>query len=215
MVTPELLAYIKQARLQQIPEAQIAEGLLKIGWTPKDINQALSEEKTPITSTVSIKPSSSVSSIRQFSSFSLNILKNKFFWVGFGFLLLMLTIGIFIVIDTKTDSINISDQSAKNTMFVKKANLVKGRFIIIRGSLHGLPNVIVGMSPYLAPDTYKDFEIALYDPEMLGEMKPKLGNLYFAMIYQDSDNDRLFNETKDQPVRNWLGKTVSKKFFLK
>lgn len=218
MLTAQLLDYIEKARAQNIPDEQIASNLMKIGWKEPDVTKALTNNSlflqpaTYLPDETLMKsgnppPATFFSSVPPFL---------KIFWlilvtlILLSILLSLIGFGVmkFLI---KSPSLEVFDQSVKNSITVKKATLLKNGWIAIKTSYYGLPNNMIGMSTYLNADTYTDFEVPFYNVEALSDSKPKPGIAYFLIIYEDVNKDKLFDEQKDQIARDFQNQKIQKK----
>lgn len=143
--------------------------------------------------------------------------KKWLFIIG-GIFLVIILIGGSVFWFLPKNYIDVADQDAKDTFFVKKMTLTKGGFLIFQGSnRYGKPGFAIASTEYLLPDTYTEFTVDVFrDSEGKPSLELKKGNLVFASLFEDTDGTKNFSGLEnDKLLKNWLGKPVSKKFRIK
>lgn len=97
----------------------------------------------------------------------------------------------------------VNDQFPGNIVYVATVQLAKTGFVSVRKSTAGAPGAAIGT---------KLFEKGTNSGNVtLGENTID-GMSYYAVLYDDTDGDRIFDETKDQPIRDKAGNIIMKMF---
>ncbi len=104
---------------------------------------------------------------------------------------------------TKTDTVMVDPQEARDGVTVNEAMLSDGGYVVIRGSDGKRLGQIIEVSAYLEPGEHKNVQIALGD---FYTYKPE--DQLIAMIYKD-DGDKAFSEA-DQPVTDPTGALIAR-----
>ncbi len=110
---------------------------------------------------------------------------------------------------TPTDStaqevnrIVMSDQYPGNVVYISSVQLAKGGWVAIHADNNGTPGEIIGTQWFDAG----------INPGKITLTKPTVeGGLYYAMLHSD-DGDKVFNATKDVPLKDSRGNTIMKPF---
>lgn len=82
-------------------------------------------------------------------------------------------------------SVEFNDQTAEESIKVAAANLPDGGYIVIYSAMYGVPDEILGHTPYISPGQLEDIEIVL-------ETSLEQPQTLFAVIHRDTNGDEMF-----------------------
>jgi hypothetical protein len=96
----------------------------------------------------------------------------------------------------------ISDQFPGNIVYVSSVQLAAPGFVAIHKDSNGTPGDIIG---------YQYFDKGI-NPGKITLTSPTVeGGIYYAMLHSD-DGDKIFNATKDLPIKDAAGNVIMKLF---
>ncbi|HET7098650.1 MAG TPA: hypothetical protein VFI61_00210 [Patescibacteria group bacterium] len=129
--------------------------------------------------------------------------KNWLFWIFIVFVLLL----SFLVYDFVLPYFNNSFQAdiqrgAKFSVHVKKLTVGSPSFVIVQREELGLPGDWLAFSPYLVPDSYKDFYLPIEANEMYTQefLTNQMSNgIFYITVYKDN-GDGEFNKNMDTEI---------------
>ena len=101
------------------------------------------------------------------------------------------------------NTVAIDDQSPGTRVTVDSVTLARDGWIVVHEDRGGAPGNILG-ARRLNTGTEQNFEVELLRPTTEG-------GVYYAMIHED-DGDRVFDHTRDMPLRNAEGDILFKRF---
>lgn len=105
-------------------------------------------------------------------------------------------------IDSGANRITMSNQFPGNIVYVSSVNLSNGGFVVIHKDKDGEPGAVIG-SEYFEPGN-RPGTINLTE-------KTVEGSTYFAVLHSD-DGDKVFDATKDLPIKDASGAFIMKSF---
>lgn len=106
-------------------------------------------------------------------------------------------------ISTDANRVIVSDQFPGNIVYVSSVQLENPGFVVIKKDKAGVPGEIIG-SQY--------FDKGINPGKITLKTGTVEGGTYYAIIYSDTDGDKVFNEAKDMPVKDKTGNIIMKLF---
>ncbi len=106
-------------------------------------------------------------------------------------------------ISTDANRVVISDQFPGNIVYVSSVQLENPGFVVIKKDNAGVPGEVIG-SQY--------FDKGINPGKVTLKSSTVEGGTYYAIIYSDTDGDKIFNEAKDMPVKDKTGNIIMKLF---
>lgn len=106
-------------------------------------------------------------------------------------------------ISTDVNRVVISDQFPGNIVYVSSVQLENPGFVVIKKDNAGVPGEVIG-SQY--------FDKGINPGKVTLKSSTVEGGTYYAIIYSDTDGDKVFNEAKDMPVKDKTGNIIMKLF---
>ena len=105
--------------------------------------------------------------------------------------------------DTKsgTNQLYVDDQFPGSVVFLSSVTLPKGGFVVIHTNDNGKPGKIIGSKYFEAGTNTGDINLTELSQE---------GKYYWIALYED-DGDKIFNPTKDLPIKDASGNQIIKK----
>lgn len=110
--------------------------------------------------------------------------------------------------NTSTDAKNtnrvvVTDQFPGNIVYLSSVQLSNPGFVVIKKDKAGTPGDIIG-SQY--------FDKGINPGKVTLKSSTTEGSLYYAVIYADTDGNKIFDSAKDMPVKDASGNDIMKTF---
>lgn len=143
-----------------------------------------------------------------------SFVQTKLFWTAIFILFVLLPAIIFIYSRFFTSYVDVPDQTATDSIYIKKLHLTTpGLLAITAANDYGKPGGRgIAASELLKPETYTDFRLRIADEV---EIRPKPGDILFATLHEDTNQSGIFENDIDQPLKNLFGKPIVHKFRIK
>lgn len=97
----------------------------------------------------------------------------------------------------------VTDQFPGNIVYLSSVQLTNPGFVVIRKDNAGTPGDVIG-SQY--------FDKGINPGRVTLTSSTMEGALYYAVIYADTDGNKMFDAAKDMPVKDAAGNTILKTF---
>ncbi len=103
----------------------------------------------------------------------------------------------------ETNHIVVTDQFPGNIVYLSSVELSNPGFVVVKNDKTGTPGDILG-SQY--------FNKGINPGKVTLTKSTTEGALYYAVIYADTDGNKIFDATKDMPVKDSAGNVIMKTF---
>ncbi len=102
-----------------------------------------------------------------------------------------------------TNRVVVTDQFPGNIVYLSSVQLTNPGFVVVQKDNAGTPGDILG-SQY--------FDKGINPGKVTLKSSTTEGSLYYAVLYSDTDGNKMFDATKDMPLKDASGNVIMKTF---
>jgi len=108
-----------------------------------------------------------------------------------------------LVASKDTNRVVVTDQFPGNIVYLSSVQLVNPGFVVVKNDKAGTPGDILG-SQY--------FDKGINPGKVTLKSSTVEGGVYYAVIYSDTDGNKVFDAAKDMPLKDAAGNVIMKLF---